>query len=138
MPQSLLSADRILSAADLTEETVEVPEWSNEDGSPGLIRLQQMTADESIQWTKDVQDLEKGGPEGENGMFLMLIYSAKDAEGNRLFPSLDVIAQLRKKNFHVIDRLQRVGIRLNKMNEEAREALKNSLPEKAIEGSPTD
>ena len=140
MPQSLLSADRILAAADLAEETVEVPEWPNEDGTPGLIRLQQMTADENIQWTKDMQDQspEKGGFEGENGMFLMLIYCAKDVEGNRLFTSLDVITALRQKNFFVLDRLQRVGIRLNHMSTEARDALKKASPDPVTEGSPTD
>lgn len=138
MPQPLLSADQILAAPDLDEETVEVPEWPNEDGSPGHVRIQQMTADENIAWTKDMQNPDIAGPEGENGMFVMLVYSAKDANGDRVFASLDVVQQLRQKNFHVLDRLQRVGIRLNRMSTTAREELKKDSGGTATEGSPTD
>ena len=137
MPQPLLSAASILAASDLVEETVEVPEWPNEDGTPGRIRFLQMTADENIQWTKDMADEAIGGPAGENGMFLMVVYSAVDADGKRLFTLEDII-RLRAKSFHVIHRLQQVAMRLNQMSSQAREELGKVLAEEATEGSPTD
>ncbi len=139
MPQPLLTAASILAAADLAEETVEIPEWPNEDGTPGKLRLLQMTAAENIQWTKDMRDEDpgKGGPELENGMFLMLVYCAVDAEGKKLFALGDIVA-LSQKNFHVIDRLQRVGMKLNKMSTSARDELGKASAEEATEGSPTD
>lgn len=136
MPQSLLSADQILAALDLSECTEKVPEWPDADGNPGLIRLQQMTAEENLELTETLRDPDLGGHEGSNGMFLMLVFCAKDADGKRLF-TMEQVAALRQKNFNVLDRLQQVAMRLNKIGA-FREDLKKASGEAATDGSPTD
>lgn len=111
MPSTLLTAAQIRDAVDLKEDTIEVPEWG------GSVRLVQMTAAESLEMSKlmDVQS------NAEDGIFLMLVFSAKDAEGNRVFTLEDVL-ELKKKNFNVLNTLQRAAIALNK----------NGIAEKAV------
>ncbi|KKL90251.1 hypothetical protein LCGC14_1906550 [marine sediment metagenome] len=109
MSQPLLSASRILEAEDLAEHIEEVPEWPNEDGSPGHLRLVQMTAAENIELTNLVGESKETIIDG---MFLILVYCAKDEEGKRLFTKEDVV-KLREKNFHVINRLQQLCLKLN-------------------------
>lgn len=113
MSQPLLSASAIFGAVDLKEEIVDVPEWG------GSIRLVQMTAAESMQLTRDM-DTKEGA---DAGIFLMLVYSARNENGERVFTN-DDIDRLRHKNFNVLDKLQRVALRLNKKDEPAKEALK--------------
>ena len=113
MPQTLLSRSQILEAADLAHEDVEVPEWG------GTVRIQQMSAEESTAFTDALRSME-----GErNGMYLMLIHSARDLEGNLILSAEDLPA-LKKKNIDVLNRLQRIALRLNKMGAEGQAALK--------------
>lgn len=113
MSQPLLSAAQILSAADLKEETVEVPEWG------GPVRLVQMNADESTEFTSKMETIEGS----RTGMYLMIIYSARDTEGNRILKEEDLDA-LKKKSMSVLNRLQLVALRLNGMGVQGEAALK--------------
>jgi len=113
MTQTLLSAASILDAEDLSEETVDVPEWG------GAVRLCQMTAEETREFTKHMSTIQGE----EDGMFLMLVYSARDVERKMIFTVEDV-ARLRKKNINVLNRLQRIALRLNKMGDAGEAALK--------------
>lgn len=126
MPQTLLSAVAILAAADLAHEDVEVSEWG------GTIRIQQMSAEESSRFTDELTTL--GG--SRNGMYLMLIYSARDAEGNRLFTN-EQIDEIKKKNINVLNRLQLVALNLNKMTPAGRDELKNVSGVAEIAATPT-
>lgn len=128
MSQPLLSASSIFGAVDLKEDVVEVPEWG------GSVRLVQMSAAESMQLTRDMATQEGA----DNGMYLMLIYSARNADSTRIFspdeadpeqPNAPVkwtkaIEQLKQKNFYVLDMLQRRALTLNAMTVPAKEALK--------------
>lgn len=106
MTQTLLSRSQVLEAVDLSSEDIEVPEWG------GTIRLQQMNAEESSAFSKSLDEHNARG--GQNGMYLMLIHSARDLEGNLLFTEEDLPA-LKKKSIDVLNRLQRIALRLNKM-----------------------
>lgn len=128
MSQPLLSASAIFGAVDLREDTVEVPEWG------GSVRLVQMSAAESMQLTREMETQEGA----DNGIYLMFIYSARNADGTRIFspdepdperPTAPVkwtkaIEQLRAKNFNVLNMLQRRALALNAMTVPEKEALK--------------
>jgi len=126
MSQPLLTAAQIRTAVDLKEETVEVPEWG------GSVRLVQMTAAESLAFMKET-DTQAGA---ENGIFLMLSYSARDEAGARVFTPEDV-EELKKKNFNVLNTLQRKCIALNNNGAAAKAALKKDLSGTAIDASPS-
>lgn len=107
--KTLLTAAAVLDAADLIVEEVEVPEWPNPGTTePGIIRLKQMDAERSAAFTKEVNE------HGDDGMFIILAFSAVDEQDNLIF-TIDDIARLRKKNFRVLSRLQDICLRINKM-----------------------
>jgi len=109
MPQTLLSAAQILAAEDLSHEDHEVPEWG------GTVRLQQMSAEESMAFTKELKEVNAAAGEGQNlGMFLMLVHSARYLDGKRIFTVAD-LPGLKRKSIDVLNRLQRITLKLNKM-----------------------
>ncbi|HUW56560.1 MAG TPA: hypothetical protein VMZ92_07985 [Planctomycetota bacterium] len=132
MTATFLSAAEIFAAEDLKVIEEPVPEWPNPDGTPGVIRLRQMTAEESIQMTRELEGAR------DEGMFIILVHSAVDAEGKRIFPLpafddptyKDVLAghvtQLKKKSMRALNRLQRVCLELNSMTPESKAALKKA------------
>ncbi len=124
---SLLSAASILAAEDIKFEVVEVPEWG------GSVYLQQMNAEETRAFSKLMQTTVNE----ENGMFLMLIHSARTGKDGELVFTIEQLPELRKKNFDVLLRLQRIALRLNKMGAEGQEALKKDLSEAATVASPS-
>lgn len=126
MSQPLLSASQILDAEDLAEEVVPVPEWG------GNVRLCQMNSEESFAFSKALT----ASASSEDGIYLILIYSARDAERQMVLRTEDVPA-LRKKNQDVLIRLQTVALRLNKMGVAGKEALKKDSSEAATVASPT-
>jgi hypothetical protein len=126
MSQPFLTAAQIRDAVDLKEDIVEIPEWG------GSVRLVQMTAAESLEMTK----LMSVQAHADDGIFLMLVFSAKDAEGNRLFTIEDVL-ELKKKNFNVLNTLQRRAITLNRNGIEDKAVLKKDLSGTAIDDSPS-
>jgi len=126
MSQPLLSAAAIKAAVDRKEETVEVPEWG------GSVRLVQMTAAESGEFSKELKTL--AGE--ESGMFLMLVYSARNEQGERILTIEDVPA-LKEKNINVLIRLQRKALELNSWGREGLEKLKNDLGVARIDATPS-
>lgn len=112
MSQPLLSAAQIFESQDLKEETIDVPEWG------GPIRLVQMTAAESAELTKKIAA-------SESGMYLMVIFSAKNEQGERIFTEEDV-ERLKLKNFNTLNLLQRRALALNAQTEQQKEALKKA------------
>ena len=114
MTQTLLSADRIRKAQDRAFEDVLVPEWPNEDGTPGVVRIQELSASASLR----MHDMVQAAP--EDGLYLMLVFSATNTEGQNIFDisteetikaEVDV---LRGKNIHVLNRLQTFALKLNR------------------------
>lgn len=129
MTQTLLSRSQILEAVDLDFEDVEVPEWG------GPVRLQQMNAEESSRFTKRMREINETTGD-QNGMYLMLIHSARDLAGNLLFTEEDLPA-LKKKSIDVLNRLQRVALKLNKMGVVEELGLKKGLSVAATAATPT-
>ena len=114
----LLSASRILDSVDLPTVDEPVPEWPDETGQPGVIRFRQLSAEDMTLLTKEMDN-----GKGDDGMYLIIVRSAIDADGNKLFTD-DDIAKLKGKSLHVLNRLQRVCLKLNDMTPEAKAALK--------------
>lgn len=127
MTQPLLSASNVFDAPDLKIVEESVPEWPNTEGAPGLMIFRQMNAEQSRQFAKDMDS-----SLGEDGMFLILIRSAVDREGNYVFAAedappevvMEAIQKLRKKNMAVMNRLQRVCLALNGLGAAAKEDIK--------------
>jgi hypothetical protein len=115
----ILSATAILEAKDLDVVREEVPEWKDDEGNPGVVVLHELDAKESIELARETDTVDKAN----DGMFLMLVYCAKDEDGNRLFTLADIPA-LRKKSFRVLNRLQHIALRLNKMEPNSEVTLK--------------
>lgn len=130
MSQQLLSRERVLTARDLKFEDVEVPEWPNEDGTPGVIRLWQLAADESIALTEAMTTTQRV----KDGIYVVLIFCAKDETGTTPVFTMDDLDALRKKPFAVLERLQRIALSLQGMK---RASLKNGSGEAASVASPT-
>ena len=104
--------EKIFAAKDLKEETVNVPEWDVD------ILLRAMGADEALALT----ELTNKTP--DDGMFLIVIYCAYDpSTGDKAF-SLEDLPELKKKFMPVIDRLQRVCLKLNGMLRSQEDSLK--------------
>jgi hypothetical protein len=130
MSQSL-SAATILGAPDLKMEPVTVPEWPV-DGAPGVIHVQQLSAGEIIAFQNFMAKPESKGL----GMFIVLVFTARDESGTPLFPFpaeageeqdkvvYAYVDALKGKSMAVLDRLQRVALRVNSMLPETAEALK--------------
>jgi hypothetical protein len=107
----VLKAADILESADLEIRDVPVPEWGkDDDGSPKVVRLQQLSAEELIKLTDEMEDKERS----RDGIFIILVRCAIDDNGAKLFTDDDV-ARLRKKNMRVLNRLQREALDLNGM-----------------------
>lgn len=116
--KTYLSAASILAAEDLIVHEEEVPEWPDPaTGLPGIVRLMQMSAEESFNFTQKVEQ------DGNNGMFIMLRYSAVDADGTLLFTDEDIV-KLRKKSMKVLNRLQQICLSMNGMRGEDEVTLK--------------
>lgn len=126
-----LTAKQILEAKDLVTETVPVPEWPGTDGEPGDVVIKQMSAREIMAFQAEMQKPENK----ERGMFIVLARTAVDEAGVLLFTDADIEA-LTEKNLGVLDRLQRVALRINKMLPENAAALKKDSSEAAPAASP--
>lgn len=129
MTQPLLSAAAIVAAADLTQEIVEVPEWG------GSVFLVQMSAVETAMFTRAMHIVED-----QEGMYVLVMFCTRNEDRSFVFDFFglneqgktiidvpkfqSIIEQLKAKSMNVLRRLQRVGLRLNGMGDEAKAALK--------------
>ena len=128
MPSTLLSAAAI-KAAKLRYEDVEVPEWG------GTVRIQQMSALESMEFSEEAAELKKKHNRSV-GLYLMLVYSARDEQGQRIF-AVDDIPFLMEKGIAVLNRLQMIALRLNRSGVEEKEVLKKDLSVAQIDATLT-
>ena len=115
----VLSATAILAAQDLEIVREEIPEWKDDEGNPGVVLIHELNAEDSLLVARETDTLDKAN----DGMYIFTVYCCKDEDGNRLF-SMDDIPALRKKSFRVLNRLQRIALRLNKMEVPQEVALK--------------
>lgn len=106
----MLSKTAIFGAPDLKTEDATVPEWPDESGSPGIVRFKQMTAEQQSALNKKIEN------NPDDGMYLMIIASAIDADGKPLFTEEDIPA-LKQKSMRVLNRLQNICLRLNSLRD---------------------
>jgi len=111
--QLLTAADILGVEDDLEFKDIVVPKWK------GTIRLQQLTADESVKMHETLNKPEYA----DMGMFIILTFSAVDKTGRKIF-TLEDIDALRKRSLPILSFLQDEALALNKMGAEAAAALK--------------
>lgn len=112
---SLLSVAQILSARDLKTHDEPVPEWPNEDGTPGILRFRKLSAGESIRMS------EITGARPDDSLYVIIAMSLDGDNGQRLFEmktdedvqrAIDVLSS---KDMTVLNRLQHVAFAVNKV-----------------------
>ena len=116
---ALLSKEAILSASDVTTETVPVPEWGGE------VLVKVMTGTERDEWEAAIVESD-GKVSRKNIRAKLVAQCIVDEQGNRLFTQDDVAA-LGKKSGSSLDRVYSVAARLNKLTgKDVDELAKNS------------
>jgi hypothetical protein len=104
---ALLSLDDIFNSDDIEYKDVEMPEWKRADGTVGFVRLRTMTNDELIDYSEAIEG------EGKKQANLMLVmYSAINGDGSRLFTMKQLEAML-QKSAKPFNRLARAAVELN-------------------------
>ena len=128
-----LSRDAILNASDITTEEVTVPEWGGE------VLVRTMTGAERDLYEKSV--LVRNGKNHkvnlENARSKLVILTAVDAQGQRLFSNADMAA-LSKKNAAALDRLFDVAARLAGITEKDMEEIVEELKNDPFDDSLSD
>jgi len=121
MSKKLLSKAQILSSDDLETVDVEIPEWKDEDGNPGVVRLQSLTGEGIVSFSNQTDAQKK------NSAVRIIAMCAVDEAGNLLFTE-DEVAAIQKKSIKAILRLQEAAMKLNGMNADKKEEdkLKNA------------
>lgn len=114
-----LTREQFLSARDLRLVEVPVPEF----GEGASIHVGPMTAVARERWETAVQ---KDGGDG-NIRALLVIYTAVDPAGNRLFSESDLSA-VRELSASAIDRIFTASIRVNRLGKEDMDELEEKSP----------
>lgn len=117
----MLNRDQILEADDLTRECVEVPEWGGE------VFVATMTGEARDAWEQSlvVADGGKARASMENIRARLVVATACDENGNRLFTEKDIPA-LGRKSAGALERICRVAQRLNGLTNADVEQLKGN------------
>jgi hypothetical protein len=124
------SAQDIFDVDDTLYENVEVPEWRRADGSPFVVRLRGLTGAERDSWEGTVTYFDSQGRQKVNTTDMrarLIVRSAVDGDGKRLFGGDAVARQLSKKSAAGLQRLFEVAQRLSGLTrEDIDEMTKNS------------
>lgn len=116
-----LTKDQILSADDLSTESVSVPEW----GGDVLIRC--LTGSERDSFEAALDSLKKSGRPLHNIRARLAAMSIVDEQGNRLFSDAEIDA-LGKKSSSALNRVFEAATKLSRFSEESvKELEKNSV-----------
>lgn len=105
-----LTADEIFGFDDLVPITVVVPAWGGKK-----VRLRRLTAEESIEL-----ELSIGTPEGKNFALRIVMMTAIDANGDRLFPDMAMMKKLQGKSLEAIRMLQNAALAHNKLGDDVK------------------
>jgi hypothetical protein len=111
----MITKEQIFQTEDLTSTKVNIPEWNGE------IVLKVMTGADRDKYMRFIS---KGEGIPENMMERLVVLTAYDEEGKRLFDDADIPA-LSKKSSLVISRLFAESAKLNKISNESIDELKN-------------
>ena len=107
-----LTRDTILECTDLRIEEVQVPEWG------GSVFVRELTGNERDQYEASLLTLRgtSASLHLQNARAKLVVMSAVDEEGKRLFSMADVAA-LGKKSAAALDRLATVASKLSGLSE---------------------
>jgi hypothetical protein len=107
-----LTRDTILECTDLRIEEVQVPEWG------GSVFVRELTGNERDQYEASLLTLRgtSASLHLQNARAKLVVMSAVDEEGKRLFTMTDVAA-LGKKSAAALDRLATVASKLSGLSE---------------------
>jgi len=109
----LVSFDDVDKANDLKYDTVEVAEWG------GKIRLVSINAEDMIEFVES-----NDGPAKRTAGLRLIIKSAVDAEGNRIFKD-EHLQVLKKRNSATCNRIVNAILQLNGLNVKDQATAKN-------------
>lgn len=114
---AILNRDAILKADDLKKEVVKVPEWGGE------VIISTMTGYARDAWEQHLVQSKDGAL--INVRARLVVATAVDEKGNRLFTEDDVIA-LGEKSVAALERCVKVAQRLNRLTESELDDLKKN------------
>lgn len=104
--------------ADQDKEYGTVLAWKNKQGVPANLRIATVDAESIIDWTEKNE-----GPEKRTMGLRLVIKSAVDKDGNRLFTDED-LPMIGRKSVKVTERVVRAILSLNGLSVKDREAAK--------------
>jgi hypothetical protein len=117
----------------LNYEDAIVPEWPDDEGQPGTVRIWQLPADEAIAMSMTQQSRPK-----TDSAFIVFMFCAKNEDGTERLYQFDdsvpeeiaaVISELKLQPLHIMQRLSIIGMRLNHMQMGDLAAIKKLLSE---------
>lgn len=121
----VLGRAQILSAADLKQERVDVPEWGGE------VIVQELSAAAAVKFmamSMSAVDLETRAIRNASEMFDLYVWVAAhaivDEEGNRLFEGDEGVAALARKKLDPVRRIAEVAMNLSGLQRKAAEDVK--------------
>lgn len=101
-----LTRDAILDADDKRLDPVEIPEWPDENGNPGIVYVRSLTGTERDHYEQSTMAMRGSTviPKLEHARARLIVLTACDETGERLFTTDDVRA-LGRRNARPIERL---------------------------------
>jgi len=117
-----LSKEQIFAADQAKALPVEVPEWPDSTGKPGVVYIRVMTVGERDAWELEVLRSEKKGVDDFRSRYLARVL-ASDAVGTPLFTDWQ---QIKPLSGAVCNRLFSLAKKHNDLNDEEVEALGKS------------
>lgn len=101
-----LTREQILDAPDSKLEPVEVPEWPDASGDPGIVYIRTISGTERDQYEQGTMQLRGNTviPKLERARTKLIVLTACDEDGNRLFTT-DDIRDLAKKSARPLERI---------------------------------
>ena len=119
---SSLTKDQILAADQAKSLAVQVPEWPDASGVPGVVYIRVMTVGERDAWELEVLRSEKKGVDDFRSRYLARVLSS-DHLGTPLFSDWQ---QIKPLSGAVCNRLFNIAKKHNDLNEEEVQALGKS------------
>lgn len=101
-----LSREAILEAEDKRLEPVEMPEWPDAEGNPGIVYVRSITGAERDTYEQSTMQLRGSTviPKLDRARVRLVVMTACDEHGSKLFTKDDLTA-LAKKNARPVERL---------------------------------
>jgi hypothetical protein len=109
-----LTKDQIFGADDADSLRVEVPEWRDAEGNPGIVFIRVMTVGERDAYENEWLRKKETGVDDFRTKFL--VRCLVDESGNRLFDNGDV-TKLATKSAKVVNRLWKLAMDHNNLSD---------------------